>query len=167
MKKILLLIVVSTTIWGLSADSLPPYETYSPVLMERAELEKSIKSFDPISLKYPGKIYIKDTLLFIVEKFQGVHVINDYDPSNPENIKFITIPGIVDIAVKGNVLYADNAVDLVSVDITDLDNVKEINRVKNVFPELYHPELRYIPNQFRAENRPENTVIVNWKKRGL
>ena len=160
-----MLLVVVTTLWGFSADDLSYYSGYSPVLMERSNLEKSIHSVDPVTMENPGKIYIKDSLLFIVEKFKGVHVINDYNPSSPVNVAFITIPGVVDVAVKGNVLFADNAVDLVSVNISDLKNVQEIKRVKNVFPELYHPELRYIPSEFSKKNRPANTIIVNWIKR--
>ncbi|MFB6343937.1 hypothetical protein ACE1ET_19605 [Saccharicrinis sp. FJH62] len=165
MRKYAFLLVVVTTLWGFSADNLSNYSDYSPVLMERSNLEKSIHSVDPVTMENPGKIYIKDSLLFIVEKFKGVHIINDYNPSSPANLAFITIPGVVDIAVKGNILFADNAVDLVSVNISDLNNVQEVKRVRNVFPELYHPELRYIPDQFRKGHRPANTVIVNWIKR--
>ncbi|MFB6318033.1 hypothetical protein [Saccharicrinis sp. FJH54] len=165
MRKIVLLLVVITTLWGFSVDDLSYYNAYSPVLMERSNLEKSIHSVDPVAMENPGKIYIKDSLLFIVEKFKGVHIINDYDPSHPVSLAFITIPGVVDVAVKNNLLFADNAVDLVSVNISDVKNATVVNRVKNVFPELTHPELRYIPDDFRKENRPANTIIVNWIKR--
>ena len=44
------------------------YESrYTPVIMERSELEQSIKLVGPQSIKDYGKIYIKDSLLFINE----------------------------------------------------------------------------------------------------
>lgn len=166
MKKFVLLIVVFTAIWGLSADNFVYYTGYSPVLMERSDLEKSVKGIAPLNaMENPGKIYIKGTRLFVVEKYSGIHVINNEDPSAPKMVKFITIPGVVDIAVKGDILYADNAVDLVGINISNMDKIRVQSRVKNVFPELIHPELRYIPSEFRQGNRPANTVIVNWKRR--
>jgi hypothetical protein len=65
---------------------------------------------------------------------QGIHIIDNSDPSNPVNLKFIEIPGNVDLAIKGNILYADSYVDLLSIDISDLDNIVEVDRDTNVFP---------------------------------
>ena len=66
-----------------------------------------------------GKIYIKGDYIFINEKKEGIHVIDNSDPSNPRNISFIAIPGNLDIAVMGNILYGDSYTDLVAVDITE------------------------------------------------
>ena len=145
--------------------SIPPDETYTPVLMLRENLEKSVKSIAAQNLENPGKIYLKDSLIFIVERFKGVHVIDDSDPANPQNIQFITVPGIADVSVKNQLLFADNAVDLVSINISDLYNVKVVSRIRNIFPELPHPEWGGVPYEYNIYNRPRNTVIVNWEKR--
>ncbi len=140
-----------------------PYSTYVPILMERSELEKSIAVLDSKVLTNPGKIYVKSDALYVVEKYKGVHVILNADPANPVNKYFIRIPGIVDVAVKANVLYADNAVDLVSVDIASLPTINVLDRVQDVFPELTPPGYTYMPYRFQKYNRPDNTIIVEWK----
>lgn len=163
MRKYLLFALL--VMFSMKADYMPSYAPFEPILMTRIDLEKSIKSISAQPFKNPGKIYIKDTTLFIIEKYKGVHVIDDSNPADPRFIQFITVPGIVDIAVKGNTMYVDNAVDLVAVDISDVANVKELSRVKQVFPELTPPQTDYIPSAYWVENRPQNTVIVEWIQR--
>jgi hypothetical protein len=62
------------------------------------------------------------------------------------------------MAVKGNILYLDNAVDLVSF---DLNSKKVTKRIRNVFPEPLPPEDFF---RYRLENRPKGYIIVNWEK---
>jgi hypothetical protein len=45
------------------------------------------------------------------------------------------LPGNVDIAVKGTMLYADFYSDLVAIDISDPKNAKVKKIVKDIFPE--------------------------------
>lgn len=66
------------------------------------------------------------------------------------------------MAMKGNILYADNAVDLVAVDLSSPVNIMVTKRIKNVFPELTPPGYNWIPWNYTAENRPENTIVVEW-----
>ena len=139
-------------------------QTYTAVLMKRSELEKSVKAMEPRALKNPGKIYHYQSYILISEKYEGVHIIDNSDLTKPQAIKFIAVPGCVDMAVKGNVLYVDNAVDLVSISIADLNDIKEIHRVKNVFPEITPPDMLEIPTEFTSANRPENTVIIAWRE---
>ena len=106
----------------------------SPVYMSYEDLRIAVKQGDARELENPGKIYFKDNYIFIVEEMKGIHLINNADPSNPENISFLEIPGNVDIAVKGNILYADSYVDLVALDLSDLNNITEVGRVKNILP---------------------------------
>ncbi len=135
---------------------------YEPIIMKRSGLEKSISSNGPRSLHNPVKIYFKDNYIFISEKYKGVHVIDNSDRTLPENVAFISIPGCIDMAVKNNTLYADNAVDLVAIDISNITNVSEVKRIKNVFPELVPPDDFSVPEKYQTENRPENTIIVEW-----
>ena len=139
-------------------------KTYTPVLMARNVLEKSIKWIDARELERPGKIYRKGDYLFINEKYRGIHVVDNSDPASPSNVGFIQVPGCIDMAVKGSILYADNAVDLVAIDISTPENMEETARVKNVFPEIAPPGTNWIPYEFQKENRPENTVIIEWIK---
>ncbi len=134
---------------------------YKPILMKREILEKSIGVIEGKEIVSPGKIYVKGNFLYIVEKYEGVHIIDNSDPANPAKKGFITVPGCIDIAVKQNIMYADNAVDLVAIELSEnVSEIKETSRNKNVFPELVPPDAGWVS----IDNRPENTVIIKWKK---
>jgi len=92
-------------------------------------------------MRFPGKIYVKDNILFVNELAEGVHIIDNTNPSQPELIGFIVIPGNVDIAIRQNVLYADSQNDLVAIDITDPRNASEITRIEDMFPDEYEMPL--------------------------
>lgn len=142
-----------------------PEVTYSPILMSRETLEKSVRFVSPREMKNPGKIYVKDNLFFIVEKYKGIHVIDNSNRNTPIKKGFIQIPGCVDLAIKGTSLYADNAVDLVAISIENNNEIRVTSRVKNTFPEITPPGWDYVPTTYNTENRPEGTVIVAWESK--
>ncbi|HAM98191.1 MAG TPA: hypothetical protein DCQ26_06235 [Marinilabiliales bacterium] len=112
-------------------------ETYyvnTPVYMTYDELRTSFKSGEAQEIIQSGKIYFKDDYIYVNEFQKGIHIIDNSDPENPINMKFIDIPGNVDLAIKGNILYADSYVDLVSIDISDIENIVEVDRDTNIFP---------------------------------
>ena len=135
MKRKLSLLIIVSILFASCADKIE--ETYlinEPVYLTYADMRSSLKSTDSEPIVQPGKIYFKDNYIFVNEYQEGIHIINNSDPANPVVVKFIEIPGNVDMAIKGNVLYADSYVDLVSIDISDLDNIREIDRDTNVLP---------------------------------
>jgi hypothetical protein len=160
---ILGLIIISLTACNPSEIDEPSYiwqSQFEPVIMERADLEKSIKLIEPQTIKDFGKIYIKDSLLFVNEKYEGVHILDNSDPSNPENLGFIVIPGNIDISITNNIIYADNSVDLVAIKYNS-NGVEVVDRNREVFPELNAPDGgNYSYNALN--DRPENSVIVKW-----
>jgi hypothetical protein len=135
---------------------------YKPVLLERSVLENSIRYQSAKEITNPGKIYLYNNYLLINEKYKGLHVLDNINPASPENIGFIQIPGCIDMAVKDNILYADNAVDLVAVDVTDVKNPVVVKRIVNAFPEIKPPGETWIPYQYTPENRPDETIIIEW-----
>lgn len=108
-----------------------------PVTQSIADFRASIKIQEPRNIKESGKIYAWENYIFINDKNEGVHIIDNTDPFNPVNIKFLKIPRNMDIAIKDQKLYADNGMDLVVFDISDINNIREISRVKDVFPTYY------------------------------
>ena len=133
-------------------------ERWIPVFMERSELERSV-SFDNKSreMRNPGKIYVRGTEIFVNEKYKGVHIIDNSDPFAPDQKAFIVAPGCIDMAVKGNVIYLDNAVDLVAF---DLDTKTVTHRIKELLPEHRSPD----GSIFYADDRPEGYILVGWKE---
>ena len=102
-------------------------------------MRKSVTTKAPRGLWEPGKIYLTGDYIFVNEYHRGVHVIDNADPTAPEIVAFIPIPGNVDVAVRGTTLYADSYVDLVAIDISNPLQASEVGRLKDVFPyyELY------------------------------
>lgn len=89
-------------------------------------------------MESPGKIYYKDDYLFITDTNKGIHVIDNREPMHPKTVGFIDLPGTKDLAAKGDYLYADNYMDLVVLDISDKANIREINRVEDVFNQYHY-----------------------------
>jgi hypothetical protein len=135
----------------------------SPVYLSYEDLRTAIKPGESTDLVNPGKIYFNDGYIFINEQMKGIHIIDNRDPRNPQNLKFVEIPGNVDMAVKNNILYVDSYVDLVAIDISDIANLKEVNRVKDVFPYMTpKPENEDYP---LASVDQEKGVVIDWEIR--
>src|SRR6056297_1619383 len=133
----------------------------SPVYMTYEELRDAVEVTAPRDLENPGKIYFKDGYLFVNEELKGVHIIDNRNPENPENIGFVEIPGNVDIAIKENIMYADSYVDLVAIDISDINNPKEVQRVEDVFPYTTPPP---VEEDYRmAKVDEEKGVVIDWE----
>ncbi|QGY45188.1 hypothetical protein GM418_16360 [Maribellus comscasis] len=132
----------------------------SPVYMGWDELRTSVKIAESRDLINPGKIYFKDGYIFINEELKGIHIIDNQDPTNPQNIGFIEVPGNVDIAIKNNILYADSYVDLVAIDISDISNPQEVNRVEDIFPYTTPP---YDEEYRVAKVDEEKGVVIDWE----
>ena len=103
---------------GCQDKLLETYELNTPVYMSYDLLRSSVYDTLPIEFEHPGKIYIKDNYLFINEVMEGIHIVDNSDPSAPEVITFINIPGNVDLAIMDNTLFADSYLDLVVLDIS-------------------------------------------------
>ncbi|HBS87419.1 MAG: hypothetical protein A2W91_13730 [Bacteroidetes bacterium GWF2_38_335] len=110
------------------------YTANVPVYMSYSDLRSAeIQSVEPVAMMNTGKIYFYNNYIFINEVLEGIHIIDNSDPTNPQNIGFIDIPGNIDMSTSGTYLYADSYVDLVVLNISDLNNVTEVTRINNVF----------------------------------
>ncbi|MDO7877100.1 hypothetical protein Q5H93_20310 [Hymenobacter sp. ASUV-10] len=151
-----------------NADSISPVMSvsYVPRLMAREQLESAAVGLPPQALHHPGKIFISNRYLFVNEQYQGIHIFDNADPAHPKAVQFLRIPGNVDLAVRGSLLYADSGPDLVTFDISDPAQARVAGRTRNALPELSPPILGMpLPTAYQPANRPANTVIVGWDKR--
>lgn len=106
---------------------------YQPVYSTSAQIKAAVALQVPQELSQIGKIYFKDGYLFINEIGAGIHIIDNRVPANPKILSFLKIPGNYDLAIRGNTLYADSYVDLVAFDISNLSQIKEVNRIERLF----------------------------------
>ena len=109
------------------------YRKYTPVQIALTDLRQAVASGSPRPLEQPGKLYVKDQYLFIVEVKKGIHVFDNSNPALPKAISFLSIPGNVDLAVRGNILYADSYIDLVALDISNPASIREVGRTETGF----------------------------------
>ncbi len=139
-------------------DFIDTASSYEPVFLNRAEFEKSVLVKNSLAIGTSGKIYVKDNLLFINELNQGFHVYDNADPENPKAIKFLEAPGSTDLAIRGKMIYINQATDLIAVEYNSGTNTASLTkRIPNTFPQLRSPD------GFDAYDVPENSVIVDWK----
>lgn len=110
------------------------YNVAVPIVKPIEEFRAMVKVSEPRAITEAGKIYTYGNYVFINDDQKGVHIIDNTDHRNPVKIKFLEIPLNTDIAIKDNMLFANSAMDLVVFDLTDMNNIKEEERMKNVFP---------------------------------
>jgi hypothetical protein len=115
------------------------YVYFEPVYTSLEEIRSSVELIDPQPVHATGKIYLRGSWLFVNEPGKGIHVIDNANPEAPVVKSFINIPGNYELAVKGNILYADSYIDLVAIDITDINNITEKTRLENVFSNYNTP----------------------------
>lgn len=99
-----------------------------------------------------GKIYVTHDYLFYIAQEYGVHIFDNTNAENPQNVAFIEIPGVHDIAIKGQYLYADNFVDLLVFDLADLGNIQLVHTLENVI-NFYPDEVAF----------PEDVDYYDWE----
>lgn len=119
-------------------ESTYTFKTQMPVYMQMSTVREGEIIIEPGKpLDNPGKIYLYGDYLLINEPQKGIHIIDNTNPSSPQPVHFINIPGNVDLAINTNILYADSYVDLLAFDIGNLANIQMVQRVEDVFPHMY------------------------------
>lgn len=89
----------------------------------------------------PGKIFVSGDLLIVGEEGEGVHVFDNSNPENPQNILFMNIPGNREFYVNEGRLYAETYYDMVLIDISTISQPVLVSRIENVFsPEIYNDQ---------------------------
>ena len=145
LKGSLLVLIISMSLSSCLKDQCDETRTfiqYDPIYLSYDEIRADVSTEDAVELKKPGKLYVYQNYLFINELEEGVHVYDNSNPESPINIGFISIPGNVDIAVKDNFLYADNYMDLLTINIEDPREAFLVCRDEDVFTNYWFQEGR-------------------------
>ncbi len=162
--RILSLLLVWLLIDGCWRPALPEPptsgDTYRPVYAAAADI-RTIQTLPPQPLQNAGKIYIKDQYLFINEVGRGIHVVDNRNPARPVPLSFVSIPGNQELAIKDSILYADNVLDLVALNIADPATVRVVKRIENAFPYSSYPLATNV--RFECPD-PTRGVVVRWEK---
>lgn len=137
-------------------DATQTYTRYDPVYITAEDLRGPVEPIGPQTLEQPGKIYYYKNFLLINEFQKGIHFYDNSDPANPTALSFLPIPGNVDMSIRNDRLYADNYIDLLTLDISDPSNPSVVGRVEDIFNKFGFNEgqgyiVEYKPTEFTQE----------------
>lgn len=158
MKNLLFFALAITTVLmvGCIEDDCTETQTfyqYNAVYYPEAQIRATPSMGESRELVNPGKMYFYQDYIFINEQAEGVHIYDMSDVSSPRAIGFIDIVGNFDIAIKDGMLYADNVIDMVVLDVRDINNVRFVNRVEGFQERWFNEGLGYYSHQQRAERQ--------------
>ena len=143
MRKLFLLFVLASVVWSceeVNDSGIERVQVAVPQTMSLAEFRTSVSVENAQPIQQSGKIYAYDDLIFINDQLEGVHVLDNSDPSNPIQKNFLKIPQNTDVAIKDDKLYANSGPDLVVFDLSDVTNIEYETRIENVF-NYYYPTM--------------------------
>ncbi len=150
---------LSSCIWRFQDDGPEVdyfYSNYEPQIVNRSEIDSSIELLENQEMVESSKIYVIGNYIFINDKHKGFHIFDNEDPENPIKKNFLNFPGSTDIAIRNNILYVNQATDLVALNFDfDAFTFSVENRVEDVFPELIAPDGYY-------SSVNSDQIVVNW-----
>ncbi|MEM0941719.1 MAG: hypothetical protein AAF600_16625, partial [Bacteroidota bacterium] len=127
--KLLLPFFLAVILFSCSEDDTPcSFQTLGEAIyLSKGQLRSNIQLTEPREIERPGGLYYKDGYLYVLELGEttywyeeevsenkkeviyhpeidktGIHIIDNRIPENPQNVGFITIPGVNGMAAKGN-----------------------------------------------------------------
>ncbi len=177
MKKtlLLLLVVAAAGLWSCEDTDDSPYGYYkvaTPLTMDLTEFKaQSVAVTEPVPIQVSGKIYAYGNYIFVNDVNRGFHVIDNTDATSPKNIAFIKLEGNYDISIKNNRLFADSYGDLVVLDISDIKNIKLINRLEDAIFEDFgytyptYVEWPQVDFYEYGDINYEKDAIIGWEVR--
>jgi hypothetical protein len=100
------------------------YTIYTPVYTLKSTVRAAINGNPNQPVAQAGQIYTKGNFIYLNDVNVGIHIIDNSDPTHPVQTAFLNIPGNENIAIRGNILYADMYADLLAIDISNPHQVK-------------------------------------------
>ncbi|NNC62529.1 MAG: hypothetical protein HKP07_04580 [Flavobacteriaceae bacterium] len=161
----LLVVIAVSSLLSCEKEDSGKYADYlvaRPLTISMEEFKNGVDVTVPQPINESGKIYAYENYIFINDKYKGVHVIDNSDPSSPTKVAFIKIAGNVDISVKNNFLYADSLTDLIVIDISDINNMQIVNRLHDVLRDNVIWPLEADIFEYEDWGNPDN-VLIGWE----
>jgi len=141
MKKFMLLVglsIIALTGCENRVTEMVTYKINVPVFMATETFRNSVKvTAEPHAITSIGKMCFFNNYLYISEPEKGIHIINNTDPANPQQIGFIELLGNADLAIRNGMLYADSYIDLVWFDVSNPALPLLKGRLDSIFPNAF------------------------------
>lgn len=143
-RSLLILIAPLVLLGSLSSclkDNCEREVTYirsTPVYMTKDEIRLgTVTTEEPRELEDIAQFYYYNQHIFITERKEGVHIIDNRNPESPQTVAFLNIPGAENMAIKDDILYVNNYIDLLAIDVSDIQNTSLIGRTNDVFDPIW------------------------------
>ena len=167
MKSKLFLILIAACFTFISCDNKDgeyiTVKVATPEYMTLEALRSSVEITSPIPIVESGKIYVYNDMVLVNDVDKGIHIIDNSNPENPQKVACIKIKANKDMEIKGDYLYADSLMDLVVFDLSDLNNIKEVTRLKDVFPAyVILPFVEDMVIDYGEQGPYSDQIIVSW-----
>ncbi|NJB84954.1 hypothetical protein GGR26_000699 [Lewinella marina] len=137
MKHLLTLLCCTLLLTGCLEEEctdVVTYTAYHPVVLTAAEWRSDdFSTTVPQQVCDPSAFYVYGDILFVLDRNAGLHLIDNSDNAAPRPLKFMNIPGGVGLAVRNNILYVNQYIDLLAFDLSDPANPEFLSRTKDVF----------------------------------
>lgn len=161
----LLLVVIYTSCWDRFDIQNPgkdrEVEGRKPVYIQYTS--DLIGSGEPRSIFKLENVIVYREYILVVEVLQGVHVINNSDPTNPQAVAFWTVPGIRNFTIANNTLFVPIVDKLISIDINDIQNIKVLAIQEGFFEEFDGNEF---PEDYVGSFEcidPSKGIVLSWE----
>lgn len=132
-------------------------EAYVPVYSTDPST-KQVQSLPARPVVNGGKLYNAGTNVLLEEKDSGLHIISYTNPVRPQRTGFIRIPGMGQVTIEGNYLYAANYNDIVIIDLAAIEVRGRINGV--VTAKAFPP----VDNAYFECADPSKGPVIGWRK---
>ena len=167
----LLIISISLLLFSCSpAATKETREAWVPIYTSNVAAIKAITAGPARPTVNAGKIYTVGNLIYQVEQDSGIHVINYSNPSAPQKLGFIRSFLCKEVSVRNGLIYTNNFSDLVVIDVSNINNVREVARTAEVFPDLalQYPAKpdRFTTVYFECPD-PKKGIIIGWEKKTI
>jgi hypothetical protein len=162
-KKSIFALLFGLTVLGLMSQQFapsPPTE-YEPILMTRGEMVSAIALQDARVIEAPGKIWVYNNYIFLIEQYKGIHIIDNTIPAESKTIAFIHVDGCTELAIKDDIIYTNNAVDMIGIKVdATLKSIEVVSRKEYILPVMSSPS----PwgDWYFIDQLPDNLIIVRW-----
>lgn len=112
---------------------------HTPTYETPAQLSAKINITEAKDYAEAGKIITYGNYIFINRPLEGIHVVDNSNPSAPVNLHFINIPGSLDMSIIDNHLYTDmfSALVVFNIENVTAPEILEDFTVEDVF--YYNP----------------------------
>ena len=144
----------------------PPDNVFgnAPIYLQKTNSD-TITFLSPQPTINGGKIYLKGDLLFQVELYKGIHIVDISDPENAKKIGFYEIFGCTQLTMQDQYMYANSAAAFIVIDISVLTAPRVVSYDPDYFNSIAFPPP---PDEGYFECiDPSKGIVTGWERKSL